>query len=124
MHYLDQKTAHTSAQHYRDLDGNMRNFTVVDHDPKTKISVPSNEGVDLKKALEDYREETIQKILAAPAVYCPMIFADYTIRGEQAGGQIIWNEPMLRNQGVPLNQLTDIYTLLSNTLDSRPKTSF
>lgn len=118
MHYHDNKTAHTSAQNYRDMDGNMRTFTVVDHDPKTKIAVPTRDGNPTEE-LAKYREILIGKILDTPAVYAAHPHWVYTIRGEQVDGIVKWNENMLRDKGTPLNLLNEIYTLASNVSESR-----
>lgn len=114
MHYHDGNTAHTSAQNYRDLNGHMKTFTVVDHDPKTKISVPT--GGNPTEELEQSREALIQKILNIPAVYAAHPHWNFTIRGEEAeaAGGVSWHENMLRDKGTPFILLSDIYTLASN----------
>jgi hypothetical protein len=112
----DKKSDHyTSAQHYKDLDGNMRSFTFVDHDKKTKINTIMDTNKDqVARDLQDYRESLIEKILNLPVTACPSIFDDFKTRGNDA---LIWNEAMVRDKGVPLKQLMDIYTLISNKVE-------
>jgi hypothetical protein len=112
MHYHDGKTAHRSPQNYKDLDGNMRTFTEIDLDKKTKISVPSD-GTDPKVELKNYRDSVIEKILSINAGHCPSPFTDYVIKGE-AVDVLTWNESMLRDDGTPLDRLVQLYTLASN----------
>jgi hypothetical protein len=117
MNIKHKDVPHTSPQNYRDLDGNMRTFTMVDHDPKTKINVPLDDGTNPTEELKKYRSRTIEKILSISASYCPTIFMDYTLRGENVGGIVQWNKVMLEDPGTPTDRLTQLYTLVSNTQD-------
>lgn len=95
---------------YTDMDGMSRQFTVIDHDKKTKIAakVITEEELDnIKKSLGEYRAELIRRIVGVPAGLCPFMFNDYTIRGEE-NKTIEWNTDMLLDAGVPINQLRDI----------------
>lgn len=115
MHYHDKKTEYTAPSSYRDLDGQMRTFTYVDHDKKTKINIPSSTG-NPKQELKEYRKSLIEKILSYPAAFCPEIFSDFKLRGESYD-RIEWNENMLNDEGTPLQQLSDIYTLTSKQVN-------
>lgn len=121
MHYHDKQTPYTAATHYEAEDGQLRNFTHVDHDRKTTISVPGD-GTNPQVEIDRYRSLLVEKILAIPAVYCNMLFVDYTLRGEKAAGTVKWNATMLEDKGVPLTQLQDIYTLASNMQDLSART--
>jgi hypothetical protein len=71
MHYHDGKTEHTSPQNYRDIDGNMRTFTVIDCDKRTNIStkyISPEEFQEAKDYLKKKKEEYIKMILSLPAV--------------------------------------------------------
>lgn len=108
---------YTSSQGYTDDDNQLRNFTFIDHDRKTTVvgEVTKEEISQAKKELLDYREKTLESILAISASYCPQPFTDFLIRGE--GHEVIsWNETMLRDSGVPLNRLRDLQTLLNNRI--------
>lgn len=98
------------------MDGNTRTFTEVDHDPKTKINVPSEDGTNPTEELKKYRKLIIEKILSVYAGYCPTIFMDFTIRGEQQQS-VTWDETMLRDEGTSTDRLTQLYTLASNAAD-------
>lgn len=102
---------------YIDNDGNRRQFTYIDHDPKTKIT--NSVSVDkeaITKELSDYRELLIQEILNTPASVCPIIFSEFTVRGESQT-VIEWNKTMITDKGMTINRLRDLYTLLSNRVD-------
>lgn len=97
---------------YTDIDGMSRQFTTIDHDKKTTISMFTSSDVeDLKK----YRADIIKRITDLPASICPSIFTDYTIKGDR--DNIDWNIDMLLDEGVPMNQLRDLLTLLENKAD-------
>ena len=116
MHLLG-KAAHTSPQNYKDLDGNMRTFTHVDHDQKTTISVPMGEKIDFNEEKKKYRSRLVEKILSIEAVHCPMILRDFTQTTvtENGLGKIGWNQTMLNDAGVPTDRLQDLWTLASNS---------
>lgn len=101
---------------YTDENGMSRQFTYVDHDKKPTISTFSGETE--KFDFNKYRESIIKDILLYPASICPSVFVDYTLRGE-GKSQIEWNTDMLIDTGIPINQLRDLNTLLSNTAEFR-----
>jgi len=76
----------------------------------------------MKKTLNnpmEYRDILIDRILSIPASYCPMIFTDYTVKGENFD-VIKWNEDMLHDSGVPISQLRDLCVILENRVDNSP----
>lgn len=100
----DRKSDHyTSAQHYRDLDGNSKSFTFVDHDVKTSISVTSStkeEVEELKRQIVKDTENSINAILALPAVNAlrdPHGMYESLIKRNMEKGVIEWDEEMVRN---------------------------
>jgi len=104
---------------YIDNDGQRKQFTYIDHDPKTKISgsVPTDEEKEeFKKAVADYRELIIQEILEMPPSLCPLPFHEFVLRGEN---QVVleWNKTMVTDKGMTFNRLRDLHTLLSNRMD-------
>lgn len=104
-------------QGYRDLDGNHRNFTVIDHDKKTKINTSLGSNMEqLEKDIQESRVILQNKILALPASACSVVFDDFRTRSED-GKAILWNETMIKDPSIPLTQLMDIYTLTSNKVE-------
>lgn len=91
-------------QTYKDIDGNMKNFTVIDHDIKPSItpSVKETEGETEArlKWMENYKKETIDEILQLPAVniagYLDGLYEDFIIR-DQNSNKIKWNEAVVRD---------------------------
>lgn len=105
---------------YTDIDGNRRQFTVVDHDPKTKISglvTSDKEKESIKAELSDYRKELIERILAVPASLCPLEFSEFKLVGDSQA-VIQWNEKMVRDEGMTVNRLRDLCTILERRFES------
>jgi|SRR6187402_100621 len=105
---------------YVDNDGQRKQFTYIDHDPKTKISGLVSTDKDkeaIKDSLSTYKKELVQRILDVPASLSPIEFYEFTVRGE---GQsvITWNETMLRDEGITLNRLRDLCTILERRFES------
>lgn len=117
---VDKKSQHyTSAQHYKDNDGNMKSFTMVDHDKKSKASksiIADGEMERIKKELSDYRIDLQDRILAIPASLAPDWYYDFTIRGAEAT-VITWNEKMIRDEGLDLERLRTLVIILENTIE-------
>lgn len=87
---------------YTDIDGMSRQFTIVDHDKKTKISssaMTDEEKENLRNSVNIAKHQTIDKILALPAISflkSGNTFAeDCVIRDLEKG--IIWDETFVRN---------------------------
>lgn len=99
------------AENYTDMSGNLRTFTHVDHDKKTKISSSIPDANEAKENLDLYRTGLIDRLLALPASLCPVIFHDYTIRGEV--DVITWNEKLIRDPR-DYNTIRDIAVLIEN----------
>jgi hypothetical protein len=117
---IDKKSQHyTSAKNYRDLDGNTRSFDFIDHDVKTKIGtnkpLEPTEKEKLEEDIRKNRENQINKILEIPAAYCADVFQDFTIRGDVT--KITWNETMLRDPGMDMIKLMNIYILANNKMN-------
>lgn len=115
MNYNTGTKPFTNHDNYRDLDGNMRTFTVVDHDKKTKVNTTF--GIDTQQVqdwLKEARVKTQDKILSMPAVLCSKDDQKFVLRGEQG---IRWNEVAIRDEGVSLDILRDILTVLENRAD-------
>jgi hypothetical protein len=110
---IDKKSDYyTHPEGYRDLDGNHRQFTIIDHDVKASIPTGEKKGEEaIKKELAAYKESLIEEILNIPASLCPYLFHDYTLRGDVVN--ISWNETMLRDPGVSIDKLRDIKTFVS-----------
>lgn len=96
---------YTTAEQYIDPnDGLTKQFTIIDHDIKPKMSLPltKEDHQKVKEDLEQYTKETIEEILALPAVNAtrhddPMIrstlFNEFVTRTPQG---VIWDEKTLR----------------------------
>lgn len=79
---------------YKDMDGNMKQFTHVDHDKKTSISTSVHDSdVDLK----NYYEENILEVLTLPAISLANDKFEYLIIRDREKG-IIWNEKAVREK--------------------------
>ena len=93
---------YTPPSDYRDLDGNHKTFTYIDHDIKTSISTSTSSKKEVEKIKEDRERmmnECIEEILALPAVaaagVADNIYEQFIIRDLEKG--IIWNETVVRN---------------------------
>ena len=64
----------------------------------------------------NYRDSLVDRIMLIPASICPEIFSDFVIRGE-GKKQIVWNETMLRDNGMDINRLREICVILENKSD-------
>ena len=113
---MDKKSDHyTSAETYRDLDGNYKQFTFIDHDIKKYAmpitSISESELADLKRT----REEAIEAILAMPAISLlrsgNTLAENYIIRDQEKG--IIWHEKAVK-EALIINP--DLIYLFSNTV--------
>lgn len=69
---MDKKKYYTSPDNYRDIDGNMKTFTYVDHDIKPSISAhlpeTKTEREEREEWMADYLEWRIELVLLLPAV--------------------------------------------------------
>lgn len=119
---VDKKKDHVGNHGgaYIDNDGNRRQFTYIDHDPKTKISgsvTTDKEKETIKDSLSLYRKELVQRILDVPASLCPIEFSEFTLRGESQS-VIQWNEKMLSDDGMTINRLRDLCTIVERRFES------
>lgn len=100
---VDKKSDHVGNHGgaYLDNDGMRKQFTIVDHDKKTKVaSVPpitDEELSQLQSSMDTYLEEKIQMVLSLPAVNIvdasSGIYNDLVKRTDTA---IVWNEEAVR----------------------------
>ena len=81
--------AYEPPANYDDMEGNVRQFTYVDHDIKPKISLNVNTS-ESDANLLSYRKEVIKEILALPAVSVGHR-VDYQYLIERGEGGIKWN---------------------------------
>lgn len=101
---VDKKSDHyTSATTYRDMDGNHKNFTFVDHDKKSKMSasvdMSEEELKSLKKTINSDIDRSIDEILALPAQNCftpNNLYDEFVVRNVEEK-RIDWQKNMLRN---------------------------
>jgi hypothetical protein len=101
---MDKKSDHyTSAEVYRDLDGNHRQFTFIDHDVKSKYTAPplsEEELTALKVTNQNDINKQIDVILALPAISLIKsgnIFAEEYIERDSDSHLIKWRENMVRD---------------------------
>lgn len=113
---MDKKSQHVGNHggRYTDIDGMSKQFTYVDHDKKTTVSMLINS--DEKWSEKDYRDLLISRILDQPASICPDPFVDFTLRGE-GKNHIEWNTDMIIDKGMPSQRLRDLAILLENKAD-------
>ncbi len=114
---VDKKSDYYNPpQHYYDTNGQLKNFQYVDHDVKPKIAaIPTQEEIAIaKKELSQYRDKLISNILDFPPSICPEIFTSFKKRG---GEKIEWEEDILKDPGVSLDPLRNIYTLTKKRMD-------
>jgi hypothetical protein len=111
----DKSKHYTSAQNYKDLDGNIKSFTFVDHDIKTKGYVPisSEEISEAKKQIIEYRKSLIERIKNIPAVHAPEQFWNFRLIENQT---INWNINMLSDEGIPIDTLRELCVRMENKL--------
>jgi hypothetical protein len=61
----------------------------------------------------EYRKQLVERILEQPASICHDWYQGFTKRGKDKT-VIEWNEPMLKDVGVPVFRLRDIAVVLEN----------
>ena len=102
---MAKKDYYTSPDNYTDIDGNLKTFTYVDHDIKTKISTSIPETIEEKekriKEQKSILEETILEILEFPAIYSAypeddMLQAHLFNEIINSTNGITWDETILR----------------------------
>lgn len=97
---VDRKSDYQSTrQTYRDpKDGLTKQFTIIDHDKKTKINtnapLSETELDKLNREIREGKERKIAEILQFPAAAAPIeLYGIFTNRSEQTG--VTWNESSL-----------------------------
>lgn len=96
---ISEKCTLDAGEAYKDMDGNMKQFTHVDHDPKLKIptTIESlSEREERIKWMTEHRENNILTILALPAVSISgdEVFESLIIRTSNG---FEWNEENIRS---------------------------
>lgn len=119
---VDKKSDHVGNHGgaYIDNDGMRRQFTYIDHDPKTKISgsvTTDKEQKEIKSSLSEYRKELAERILALPASLCPIEFSEFKLLGDSQA-VIQWNEKMVRDEGMTVNRLRDLCVVVENRFET------
>lgn len=114
---VDKKSDHVGDHggRYTDMQGNTKQFTYIDHDPKSKLSAYIPDGTAAEK-VKQHRLESIEKILSIPAVFAHAIHEQYTIRGADVN-TVQWNETMLRDEGLDSYKLYEIGMMASKLQD-------
>jgi len=108
---VDKKSQHIGNHggRYTDNDGLSKQFTVIDHDKKPKISIRNDKPEENWE--QKYRESLMQRILSISASFCPSLYYEATVRGE--GKKVItWNEDVLNKMDI--NKLRTICVLTEN----------
>ena len=121
-----EKAKHyTSAQTYKDEDGNMKNFTMIDHSVKTTIGgspkLNQEELDEISSQRRIHRAELCERILSIPASLCPLDFDDFIVRGEGLS-KIQWNEEMIKDEGMDPIKRQFLCNILENRLEMTKKT--
>lgn len=111
---MQKSKQYTSTPNYTDEDGQLKTFTFVDWDRKSKLSAYVPTGNALEQHTLD-RHNLIQSILELPAAYCPGPEASFTLRGE-GYKNIEWNKEMLQDAGVPFERLQRIKVIIQKRL--------
>lgn len=105
---------------YTDDSGMSKQFTYVDHDPKIKISgsvTTDKEKETIKSSLLLYKKELVQRILDVSASFCPIEFSEFTLR---TTSKIEWNKKMLSDNGMSIDRLRDICTIVERRSEAYP----
>lgn len=104
MHIGKKENYLNTADAYKDIDGNMKQFTHIDHDVKTKISRNTNQE-SIRDSINKHMKETKEEILSMPAVSISEYenFHHLIIRD--------LNEKVIKWNKEALNEISDSYTL-------------
>lgn len=101
---VDKKSEHyTSAEVYRDLDGNHKTFTYIDHDKKIRIAagepLTEDQLTSLKESVSSQIDNSIEEILALPALSAATpdgLYEEFVTR-DMSKQRIVWQEEMVRD---------------------------
>lgn len=114
MHLGNKENYLNTADAYKDIDGNMKQFTHIDHDVKTNISPYIGGDInDIREELRLYRLDKINEILNISASLCPIEFIDYVVKGE-GKTKIEWNKVMINDPGFNMDRVVQLWTILEN----------
>jgi hypothetical protein len=113
MNYHSKGKKYSASQTYTDLDGNTKSFTVINHDPKaiqTLYNPTEDEKNQIQEDLRLYKKEAQDAILKEHPSLCPLpMQPTFTIRN---GESIIWNSKAVKDEGLSLDTLRDLHTLV------------
>lgn len=102
-----------AAQHYRDLDGNSKSFTYVNHDSKgttTLYNTTEEEKEEIFKQLQADRKRLEDNILKEDGTLCPFpLQGIYTV---VVGERRVWKEETIRDKGVSFDTILTIWNLV------------
>lgn len=96
---------HETADHYDDLEGNVRTFTHRDYSKKTKVY--SNSKENFQEILDSYRKNLINLILNLDAKLALPELEHLTVNGE-------WDDFVITDPSIPLEDLIIFKNLLLN----------
>ncbi len=96
---VDKKSQHVGNHGgaYIDNSGLSKQFTVIDHDRKPKISTST--GKPEENWEQTYRDHLMERIHNMSASLCPSLFYEATVRG-QGKTVITWNEDVLKEMDI------------------------
>lgn len=100
---------YNSPDNYTDMDGMTKTFTHIDYSKKPKIGFYMRD-VNAKQQHNEDKKRLAEEILTLPASFFPKEFEDFIIR-DIPNEKIIWNESMVKDQGVPFITLLNLKTL-------------
>lgn len=116
MHYHSKNKANWGIdQNYKDLDGNTKSFTVINHDPKPTMNMynpTQEEKKEVQLSLSEYKKSLQDYILGEHASLCPTpLQPTFIIRGENIN-EFKWNVKAVTDEGVSLDTLRDLSNLV------------
>ena len=115
MHYHQKNKKYSVDQNYKDLDGNTKSFTVINHDPKATMATynpTEEEKQQVKDELSRFRKELQDYVLSQHASLCPPpMQTTFIFRGEFTDS-FRWNEAAVRDEGLSLDALRNLAVLV------------
>lgn len=106
---------------YTGRDGLTHQETILDWDKtlNTKISttvITQPDGRKIRQQVVKYRLSLISRILSVPSALAGERYLDFVNRDFDTK-TITWNEPMIKNEGLSLDNLRDMAVILEKRLD-------
>ena len=106
---------YNAPDNYTDMNGMTKTFTHIDYTRKPKLSTYMGDENVKKRHIED-KKKIAEEILNLPASLFPKEFEDFIIR-DIPNQKILWNEKMVKDEGVPFITLLNLRTLTENRRD-------